>query len=484
MSVGILVSASTWIPVSAYYPHDANIQLPNTYIRWSDGYSAFEHEAFKHSSDYSINRDTVFYLPSSKSLFECIRELQLDPVVQGTYLSLSVNASGYFNPSRQYVVVNDNSLHLNSLSADSGFFRFLINDNGTFSLMQGYGTFVTVADKTPFNLTLETELPQNEIYRQQFYWHEYEDKIYFTTKTYSIVNGNQIPEERFWSFSKVGPEKGRIRASGLLPFADYITPDNVYFNDYLFDVNDFMVSYIPTGLVSDHNWVRYHNELVQKENNRNVEIFEERSTSGVYINHLFDLPYNTQINTTNKSMAVNFANLKNVMTPEYRYRVKEETPLPTTTPAPTTTTTTTTLPPFIPCGSLSRYVTGTQSYPTSSIHTLGTDTGVVRITGTSGNIPDKFIVYFDGVEVINTGYVGNTGYWPVCGMTFQQALDIELAARGLPSEPIVYNPDWWETGPGDFDVSFIKSSSTTVAYVSVFAPLQDTGWWYTIYCPE
>jgi hypothetical protein len=351
MSTSVLVSSSTWTPVSAFYPYDQNIHILNTHIKWSDGYTAFDHPAFKHNSDYSINKDTVFYLPSSMSLFEFIKEIQLDPITQGTYLSLSVVVSNYFVPPKQYVVVNDDSLMLNDLSADSGFFRFIVNENGSFSLMQGYGTFVTVAEKTPFDLTLAVELPQNEIYRQQFYWHEHQNKIYFTTKTFSVVNGVRVPEERFWSFSKVGPFKGQLRACGLLPFADYITSDNMYLNDYLFDVEDFMVTYNPTGLVSDHNWVRYYNQLVNKENNRNVEIFELRSTSGVNVNHLFDLPYNTKINVDTQSMAVNFANLKNVMTPEYRYRVKDETALPTTTAAPTTSTTaapttsTTTTPP-------------------------------------------------------------------------------------------------------------------------------------------
>ncbi len=343
MSVVYPVSASNWTPISAYYPYDDNIKIPSQFVQWSDGYTGFIHNAFKSNIDCAINKNSMLYLPGSMSLFDFLTDTQISRAQQGAYISLSITTTGnYFDPPVQYVVVKDGSLYLNQYKADSGLFRFILNDNGSFSLMQGNGEFVTVQSTTPFNLDMNVPLPQNEIHRQQFYWHEYNNMIYLTTKTLDPMNPGSW-EERFWSFSKVGPEKGRMRASGFWHFGDFITSDFVYLNDYLFDVEGFRIYYDPDGLVTDHNWVRYYNELIQKENNLNVEIYKDRSASGVYISHLFDVPYDTEISIENRSMAVNLANLKNVMTGEYKYRVRNE---PLVVIEPTTTTTTTTVPPF------------------------------------------------------------------------------------------------------------------------------------------
>lgn len=320
MSDSIPVSASTWTPISAYYPHDSNIVIKNEYIQWTDGYKAFDHEAFKEGVDYSINKESVFYLPSAKDLFTFIEETDLADAYQGTYLVLSINTS-YFSPSARYVTVEDTSLVLASVSSENSFFRLLFNDNGTFSLMNGPGLYVTVEDKTPFRLTMQGAVPSNEEYKQQFFWYEYDKQLYFSTKTLNPASIGPEYEERFWSFSKVGPEKGYMKASGLMPFNSYGADG--YKNDYLFNVNNFAVFYRPDGLVTGHSWVRYYNEFIDKDHNRDTEIYTSKSVSSVFINHLFDLPYNTQISISNKAMAVNFANLKNVMTGEYEYNIKK-----------------------------------------------------------------------------------------------------------------------------------------------------------------
>ncbi len=77
------------------------------------------------------------------------------------------------------------------------------------------------------------------------------------------------------------------------------------------------------------------------------------------------------------------------------------------------------------------------------------------------------IVIFDGVEVINTGYRGDVSY--------QSALDAELASRSLPPETI--------TAPGSGSTSFNKTTATTTAIVRVYAPLTGTAWSFTLGCP-
>ncbi len=125
----------------------------------------------------------------------------------------------------------------------------------------------------------------------------------------------------------------------------------------------------------------------------------------------------------------------------------------------------TTIPVFA-CGTPTPY-TGGQNFPTEIIITLGASTGTVNFNFDSFSIPDKYIVVFDGIDVIDTGYRGDTSY--------QAALDADLASRSLPPETI--------TAPGSGSTSFIKGTATTTALVKVYGPLPGTSWQFTMECP-
>lgn len=118
------------------------------------------------------------------------------------------------------------------------------------------------------------------------------------------------------------------------------------------------------------------------------------------------------------------------------------------------------------CGTQYSY-SGGENFPTLLNINLGAGTGTVALNYNAQSIPDKFEVWFDGVKVIDTGYRGDA---------FRQAqLDADLALRGLPSEPIV--------GVGSGSASFTKTTSTEVALVKVYAPIEGTLWNLTLGCP-
>lgn len=118
------------------------------------------------------------------------------------------------------------------------------------------------------------------------------------------------------------------------------------------------------------------------------------------------------------------------------------------------------------CGIPDSY-TGGETFPTVREIVLGSGLGTVTLNFDAQTVPDKFIVVFDGVEVINTGYRGSTSQ--------QSALDAALASRGLPPELI--------TSPGNGSANFVKSTATTIAYVYVYAPIGGTVWNFTMLCP-
>tara|TARA_R110001606_G_C15382953_1_gene650642 strand:- start:504 stop:1340 length:837 start_codon:yes stop_codon:yes gene_type:complete len=121
----------------------------------------------------------------------------------------------------------------------------------------------------------------------------------------------------------------------------------------------------------------------------------------------------------------------------------------------------------VPCGAGSQY-SGGPAFPQTDIVDLGTATGIVTLDFFGDNVPDKFIVEFDGVEVINTGYRGNSAN--------QTQLNEALAVLGLPPETI--------QGVGLGTATFQKTTATTTATVKVYAPISGTYWTYTLQCPQ
>lgn len=115
------------------------------------------------------------------------------------------------------------------------------------------------------------------------------------------------------------------------------------------------------------------------------------------------------------------------------------------------------------CDSQTQY-SGGQSYPTTVVVELGSGTGTVSFDYDAAAIPDKFVVFFNGVEVINTGYRGST--------QLQDDLDAVL------------DPDEIIQGNGVGSDSFTKNSTISTCMVYVYAPLSNTGWSFTVGCPE
>jgi hypothetical protein len=110
-------------------------------------------------------------------------------------------------------------------------------------------------------------------------------------------------------------------------------------------------------------------------------------------------------------------------------------------------------------------IDGNQGYLKYKIY-LGLNTGLVTFIYNSFSIPDKFVVEYDG-QIYPTKYVGSSTYQ-------QQLLDL-----GIPLSDMDLSGNF----PRSF--SFYKTNSTPVyATVTVDAPLQNTGWNFTLSCPN
>lgn len=125
--------------------------------------------------------------------------------------------------------------------------------------------------------------------------------------------------------------------------------------------------------------------------------------------------------------------------------------------------------------------TGGEVFPSEVPIVLGSGTGLVTMEYATGSVPDKFEIWMDGVKVVDTGYHGDT--------VNQANLNAALAARGLPPETIIQYPGGntvaaqWANPATRERVSFTKVTTTTVAYVRVYAPIAGTSWRFELSCP-
>lgn len=135
----------------------------------------------------------------------------------------------------------------------------------------------------------------------------------------------------------------------------------------------------------------------------------------------------------------------------------------------------------VSCGLDTNY-SGGEGFPNEIPVTLGSGLGAVLLTFSPSQNPDKFEVWYGGVKVIDTGYVGNPSY--------QAVLNTELISRGLPTETIVpvKSSSASVESMANYDklnyAAFLKTTPSAVATVKVFSPLGGTAWGFKLYCPD
>ena len=144
------------------------------------------------------------------------------------------------------------------------------------------------------------------------------------------------------------------------------------------------------------------------------------------------------------------------------------TPTPTSTPTPTPTPTPTGFELISVSGLCNQEITSSSigSSGGRGIHTItidvGSQIGDVVLNYDAYSVPDKFEVFWGGNKVIDTGFIGNSGY------------DNQLISAGYPAV----------SGPGNGAISFNKtSSSPTTITVIITAPLNGTAWSFIVNCP-
>lgn len=111
---------------------------------------------------------------------------------------------------------------------------------------------------------------------------------------------------------------------------------------------------------------------------------------------------------------------------------------------------------------------GGQVYPTSITVVINPYLNQT-INVDPASVPDKFVIDIGGVEVLNTGYIGNVSY--------QALLDAALTALGDPTETITA-----VTGAQNYN--FLNSTGAQYMQLRVYGPLENTAWNVVTECAD
>lgn len=294
------ISATNWIPLSAEYIHDSNLDLYPLSLMWKDGFHLIQQPIFNTSRDVSINQQTTCYLTSAIPFLNIIKDQTLNDTYVGSYILLYKNGA--------YVTTVNDQLYLSgSNPIDKSLYRLIYNTDGTYSLMQDNTKYVTISTTIPFNLTLQNQIIDSDTQKFTIYSPD-NIHIYFisaSTNPFTGYGPNKI--QRFLS---INPSTSAICGIGTIT------------NDYLFEFEGNTLLYSLDGLTKEQTWVQYYNQLTNSKNNNNTNIYA--SITGLDISRMVNLAYYTKIQTNINSgtMQIDIANLKNIMTPEYEYNIR------------------------------------------------------------------------------------------------------------------------------------------------------------------
>jgi hypothetical protein len=295
------ITDAQWFPLSATYEYDENLSLTPEHIVWQDGYNTFNHKIFEKSKDCEINRFTSLYLSQSGSFFDFFTELSKGPKNLGCYVILQIDGL--------YITVINDELIVNETPNDS-YFRLYLNNDNTISIRYNEQYFTV----NPYTLQIELIESVDDDKRYKFKYNIIDNSIVLIAQFENPLEYGPDNIERFVSYNS---NNKKIMANGIIGDDDYILNNN-----YVITITGFEPFYIIDGLNRDQTWVRYYNDLYNKQENNTTLPNESTSVSGVKINTLIDNSYFEKINIDNQNMKINVANLKNIYTPEYDITIK------------------------------------------------------------------------------------------------------------------------------------------------------------------
>ena len=140
---------------------------------------------------------------------------------------------------------------------------------------------------------------------------------------------------------------------------------------------------------------------------------------------------------------------------------------------------------------------GGQNYPTQLQSILGSGTGTVTLTPLPFGIPDRWVIDWDGNDVIDTGYISQTPATYNIGGARRNWITEDLNGLQVPELavgqvypqpqggifPNVIASDGYPVINPITAAFFSKNAVTSIANIRIYGPIRQTGWRSTLSCP-
>jgi hypothetical protein len=140
---------------------------------------------------------------------------------------------------------------------------------------------------------------------------------------------------------------------------------------------------------------------------------------------------------------------------------------------------------------------GGQNYPTQLQSILGSGTGTVTLTPLPFGIPDRWVIDWDGNDVIDTGYISQTPATYNIGGARRNWITEDLNGLQVPELavgqvypqpqggifPNVIASDGYPVINPITAAFFSKNAVTSIANIRIYGPIRQTGWNSTLSCP-
>ena len=151
------------------------------------------------------------------------------------------------------------------------------------------------------------------------------------------------------------------------------------------------------------------------------------------------------------------------------------------------------------CGTQQTYIQNTPSYPTFLESILGSTTGVVTLTPEPFSIPDRWVIDWNGSNVIDTGYISTDPSRYNVGGDLRNFVTEDLNGLQVPElaigqvypQPqggifpnVIASDGYPVINPIDpTECVFDKDAVASIADIKVYGPIRGTGWRSTLSCP-
>lgn len=334
-SVTINRMRDVWSPLKLVDETDELLPFKQNFIQYKDGSKVYKSDCLLAVRDVKAHGTSLTWLTTAQnySTFYDPTNLSIDTYINTygfifAYIRVVTPSSG--SAGARFLSSSNNNVILTDSSRES--IRFKISKvPNTNKVTISFKTiessiekeyFLSVNSNTYDCSFQEINSPTESAYIQQFF------TSFNNSNALFFYNDNEtsryIGADDFNNVKAMGIKSEEVQ-SRYSQVTDTLE-SNRNINYYLELITESTANYrLDVDQHRSTSWVKYYNELLDKNSLKSVDIDLENTIDNIPVNHLITGSYEGNIDISTNSINVNHMILKNVLTPEYNYTLKPNT---------------------------------------------------------------------------------------------------------------------------------------------------------------